>query len=245
MRNLKITIEYKGTNYHGWQRQNNAVSIQEALEVAIEKITREKVTLTGSGRTDCGVHARGQVANFFSSTRIPADRLPSAINSQLPKDIVVVCCEEESEGFHSRYSAQGKEYSYTIYNKQYQSPFYSDTSWHIPYSLDLSKMIESCKYFVGTYDFVGFMSTGSSIKTTVRSIYTFELNHDNGIITFTTRGNGYLYNMVRIMVGTIVEVGKGKIQPNELPGIIASKERNNAGPTAPAQGLCLERVFYQ
>jgi len=244
LKNFKLTIQYKGTRYHGWQRQNNSVTIQEIIENAIEKLTGEKAALTASGRTDSGVHARGQTANFYSNTAIPAEKLPYALNIKLPEDIVITGCQEVGEDFHARYSSQGKEYNYKIYNSPFNSPFYRDVAWHIAQRLDLDAMKAGCQYFIGTHDFSAFKAANSSIKTTIRTIYTFDLTLERDLVSITTTGNGYLYNMVRIMVGTLVEIGQGKRQPEDIREILLSKDRSRGGVTAPAHGLCLENVFY-
>ena len=171
MRNLKITVQYDGTKYCGWQKQPNSPGIQGEIEYAIYEITKEKVNITGSGRTDAGVHALGQVANFKTNSNIPASRIPDALNAKLPKDISIIDCEEVDEDFHSRYSAKGKIYRYLIYNKPYRSPLYKDTSYHIRYDLDIDKMRSEAKSLIGEHDFKGFMSSGSSVKDTVRTIY--------------------------------------------------------------------------
>jgi tRNA pseudouridine38-40 synthase len=244
LKNFKLTIEYNGTNYHGWQRQHNSITIQEIIENAIENITGEQVIITGSGRTDKGVHATGQAANFYSNTKISAAKIPHALNSKLPKDIVVTDCQEVEQSFHARYSAKGKEYSYQIYNNTFNSPFLREFSWHILHPLDVKTMEEACKFFLGTHDFSAFKSSGSSIKTTVRTIYTFDISKEKNLIRITTSGNGYLYNMVRIMVGTLVEIGQGKMSSENIKKLLLSKDRSLSGITAPAQGLCLEKVFY-
>ncbi len=243
-RNIKLTLEYDGSNYCGWQKQLNARSIQATLEKAIMEITKEDVDLIGSGRTDSCVHALNQVANFYTSSKIPSERFVLAINTKLPSDIAVVASEEVGEEFHSRYDAIGKEYKYLIYNNKVRSPLKKNYSYHVNYKLDREAMKKALNYFVGEHDFRGFMSTGSSIKGTVRTINYVELIENEEMIEITIRGSGFLYNMVRIIVGTIVDIGIGKIDGDSIKDIIDSKDRTGAGHTAPPEGLYLSKVFY-
>lgn len=243
MRNLKITLQYNGENYCGWQRQPNSPGIQGTVENAIYEITKEKVKVTASGRTDAGVHALGQVANFKTETNIPASRIPDALNAKLPKDISVISCEEVDMDFHARYNACGKTYRYLIYNKPYRSPLYKNLAYHVKYDLDWDKIRLEAKYLIGTHDFVGFMSSGSSVKDTVRTIYDIKIEEHEGITSIEISGNGFLYNMVRIIVGTLVDIGRGRIKHN-MEEIINSKSRSMCGHTAPAHGLFLKKVNY-
>ena len=243
MRNLKLTIQYDGTRYCGWQKQPNSSGIQGTIEYAIYEITKEKVNITGSGRTDAGVHALGQVANFKTRSSIPANRFPDALNAKLPKDISIIDCQEVSEDFHSRYSATGKIYRYLIYNKPYRSPLYKDTSYHVRYDLDIQKMRSEAKSLLGTHEFKGFMSSGSSVKDTVRTIHNITIEESGDLIVLEVEGNGFLYNMVRIIVGTLVDIGRGRIDKS-MEEIIASQDRGEAGHTAPAHGLFLKKVDY-
>lgn len=244
MRNIKLTIEYDGTNYVGWQRQKNGISIEETIEKAIMDITGEKARIIGSSRTDAGVHAKGQTANFFTDSRIPESKFSSAINSRLPKDIVILDSLEVDEKFHSRYSSTGKRYSYKILNRKQPPAYLRNFVEHCPYELDFSLMINASKAFLGKHDFSGFKSTGSSVKTSVRTIKMLELTKNEDLITINIEGDGFLYNMVRIIAGTLIDVGRGKICCESIPDIIDSKDRNRAGKTAGASGLCLERVYY-
>lgn len=243
MRNIKITIQYNGKNYCGWQKQNNSPGIQGTIEKAIFDITREEVKITGSGRTDAGVHALGQVANFKTNSQIPVDRIPNALNAKLPKDISIVKAEEVDEDFHSRYSAKKKTYRYQIYNSLYRSPIYADISYPVKYDLDIDKMKKEAKSLIGTYDFKGFMSSGSSVIDTVRTIYNIEVSKSEDLIIIEIEGNGFLYNMVRIIAGTLVDIGRGRIT-EKMSTIIESKSRSMAGHTAPAHGLFLKKVDY-
>lgn len=243
-RNIKLTLEYDGTNYSGWQKQSDAKSIQETLENAILKITGEKVNLIGSGRTDSRVHALGQVANFKTNSKIPGNRFVKALNSMLPSDIAVRESIEVDDDFHARFNAIGKEYKYLIYNNKVRSPLKRNYSYFVDYDLDIEKMREALDLFLGTHDFRGFMSSGSSIKTTVRTISNIEFIKKEDIIELSIMGNGFLYNMVRIIVGTLVDIGIGKIDITDISDIIESCDRNKAGHTAPPEGLYLSKVFY-
>lgn len=243
-RNIKLTIEYDGTNYCGWQIQNNAISVQEIIERAIKKLTDEIVSITGSGRTDTKVHALGQVANFFTESTIPADKFRVALNCVLPDDISIRESREVDHNFHSRHLAVGKEYKYFIYANEVRSPIRRNYSCFARDSLNAEYMAKALECFVGTHDFSGFMSTGSSIKTTVRTIYEASLIKRDDMIEITIRGNGFLYNMVRIIVGTLLEVGTCKIDYKSMSEIIESTDRKRAGATAPAEGLYLSKVFY-
>ncbi|SHI18972.1 tRNA pseudouridine(38-40) synthase TruA [Sporanaerobacter acetigenes] len=244
MKNIKLTIEYDGTNYFGWQVQPEVSSVQGEIKKAIKILTNEDIDLTGAGRTDRKVHARGQVANFMTNSSIPAEKFSYAINKYLPQDISIVKSEEVDINFHSRYDAIGKEYRYLIYNTHIRSSLLRNYTYHVPYNLDFKKMDIAKDFFLGTHDFSAFMSTGSSIENTVRTIYAVSLCQKNNIICFEVQGNGFLYNMVRIMVGTLIDVGSGKIRPESIPIILESKDRKKAGHTAKPQGLYLEKVYY-
>jgi tRNA pseudouridine38-40 synthase len=246
MRNIKLTIEYDGTNYSGWQVQENGPSIQEEIEKALGKITGEKVRIVGSGRTDAGVHARGQTASFRTVSRVPAERFSYALNSMLPRDIVINDSCEVPLDFHARYSAKGKKYSYLILNSKFPSALLRNYAYHINYCerLDIGKLRAAAGYFIGTYDFSGFMSAGSSITDTVRTIYELNVSNDGELIKLEYKGSGFLYNMVRILAGTLIAVGSGKLAPGALARAIQSKNRLDLGPTAPANGLTLMKVYY-
>lgn len=245
MRNIKITIEYDGTNYCGWQKQVNQMTIQQKIEEAIEKITGEKVNVIGSSRTDSGVHAREFVANFYIGHRLPVDKIRGALNSKLPTDIVILTAEEVDEKFHARYSSKGKTYSYTILNRYMPSAIERNSVYHVKYELDIEKMKEACSYFIGEHDFSAFKTLGSSVKTSVRNVSELRIEEqENNHLKVYISADGFLYNMVRIIVGTIIMVGCGKIAPEQIKDIIKSKDRAKAGKCAPASGLCLEKVFY-
>lgn len=244
MRNIKLIIEYDGTNYGGWQKQKNNKTIQETIEKAIKQLTDEEVELTGSSRTDAGVHAKGMVANFYTDSSIPSDRFREAINTKLPDDIGIIFSEEVEESFHARYNSKGKTYRYSIVNRYEKVCIGRQTSYQVKDKLDLKLMREACKYFIGKHDFKAFRTEGSSVKTTTRTISQLEIINNNNNFDIIITADGFLYNMVRIIVGTLVEVGKGKIRPKDIDDIIKSKDRTKAGPCAPAKGLCLEKVYY-
>ena len=231
-------------NLIGWQKQPNCLNIQGEIERAIEELLGEKVNLIASGRTDAGVHSLGQVANFKTNSTIDVEKIPYAINSKLKKSIVIKSAEEVPERFHSRYSVHSKTYRYTINNSKFGTALYRDMEYHFPIELDEKKMQKAAKFFEGEHDFKAFKASGTSSKSSVRTIYkaTVERKGDRVIIELT--GNGFLYNMVRIIAGTLIDVGIGKIKPEEVKEIIEKKERKNAGKTLPARGLCLLKVDY-
>ena len=237
MKNIKLIIQYDGTAYHGWQTQKNAVSVQETVEKALKKLLKEDVRVTGCGRTDTGVHAKRYVCNFFSNSTIPEEKFPDAVNSYLPPDIVCLEAEEADKDFDSRYSAKKKTYSYYINNSKFPNAFLKNYTWHFKYKLDTDKMKEAAKAFLGTHDFIGFAASGFTVKTTVRTVYSLDIEKKGDII-------GILYNMVRIIAGTLAFVGTGKIDAKDMRDIIDSKERKRAGITAPGEGLFLSEVYY-
>ena len=233
-------------NSIGWQKQPNKLNIQGTIEKAIEKITGEEIELMASGRTDRGVHALGQVANFKTNSNIPIDKFAIAINSNLKKSILIKSAEEVDETFHSRLTCKKKTYRYIINNSKYGTAIYRNLETHIPIKLDIEKMKEAVSFFEGEHDFKAFKASGTSSKSSVRTIYKAEvIKMPNERIWIELTGNGFLYNMVRIIAGTLVEVGLGKIQPYEIKNIIKSEKRENAGKTLPPQGLYLVNVEYQ
>ena len=244
MKNIKLTIEYEGTNYAGWQRQKNAVTVQQKLEEAIKKLTGEDSIAIGSSRTDAGVHAKGYAANFFTNSNIPVSSFREALNSKLPDDIVILQSEEAEKDFHARYSCTGKQYSYTILNRLQPSALERNYVYHYKRPLDFQAMKEGCSFFLGKHDFSAFRSTGSSVKTSIRTVHKAWLEKNGDKLIFYVEADGFLYNMVRIMAGTIINIGIGKIFPEDISKIINSKDRNMAGNTVAASGLCLEAVYY-
>jgi tRNA pseudouridine38-40 synthase len=245
MRNIKLILSYDGTNYHGFQRQENACTIQELLEGALAKVTRERVRVKPAGRTDTGVHARGQVVNFYTTSPIPAERFPQALNSCLPEDIVVRGAEEVSFDFHARRSAKSKLYRYTLDCGEYPDVFWRRFAWHPIYKLQAELLRQAGQYLVGTYDYAAFRASGSAVKTSVRCIKRLEWDFSQDPLWHLyIEADGFLYKMVRIIVGTLVEAARGRIRPEDVAIIRDSKNRDLAGPTAPARGLCLWEVKY-
>ena len=244
MRNIKLTIEYDGKGFNGWQKQPNKLNIQGEIERAIGEITGEEIELIGSGRTDRGVHSLGQVANFKTNSNIPIEKLPFAINSKLKKSIVIKSAEEMDERFHSRYSVHSKKYRYIINNSPTGTAVYRELEYQFPIKLDVKKMQEAAKFFEGEHDFAAFKASGTSSKNSVRKIFKAEVFEENERVIIELTGSGFLYNMVRIISGTLLDVGLGKIAPEEIPEIIESKNRKNAGKTLPAVGLYLVEVTY-
>ena len=244
MRNIKLTLQYDGTHYHGWQSQKNAVTVQDTLEKAISALIGQRPKLIGCSRTDTGVHAHRFVCNFKSETKIPAGKLPLAINTKLPEDIVCLSAEDAEDDFNSRYSAKKKCYTYYIQNSRFPDVFKVNYAWHFPYTLDLEKMQKAASAFLGEHDFIGFAASGFTVKTTVRTIYSLDVEKDGDLIKITVVGNGFLYNMVRIIAGTLAFAGCGKIDAEDMADIIASCDRKRAGITAPPQGLFLTEVYY-
>ena len=242
--NIRLDLEFDGTEYCGWQIQPYAPTVQGILKDAIMAVTGEDVMPKGSSRTDSGVHARGYVCNFHSNTTIPLDKLPYALNTPLPEDIRCKSASVAADDFIASGSAKKKTYCYTIDNSTFGDVFKNRFAWHYKYPLNVESMKEASKHFIGTHDFIGFAASGFSVKTTVRTIYELKVEKKDNIITIEITGNGFLYNMVRIIAGTLVYVGSGKIDAHEIPQIIASGDRTRAGITAPARGLCLKEVFY-
>lgn len=245
MKNIKLVIEYDGKEFNGWQKQPNKLNVQGTIEQAIKTITGEDVELNASGRTDRGVHSLGQVANFKTNYNLPIEKWPLALNANLKKSIVIKSAEEVDEKFHSRLSCKRKTYRYIINNSKYGTAIYRNLETHIPQKLDIEKMQEAVKYFEGEHDFKAFRASGTSSKSSVRIIYkanVIKMPEERIYIELT--GNGFLYNMVRIISGTLVDVGLGKIKPEEIPEIIQNKERAEAGKTLPPQGLYLLKVEY-
>ncbi len=243
---FKITTEYDGTAYHGWQRQKSDRSIQGEIEKALAVMTRRSVTLAASGRTDAGVHALEQVAHFACDTTITPEGFFLGLNSLLPDDIVVKSCETVPETFHSRYDVKRKTYRYRILNRNIPSALDHRYAWHIRRELLVGAMQAATKYVIGEHDFKAFEGTGSPRSSTVRNIFRAELNKIKaGYLIFEIEGDGFLRYMVRNIIGTLVEVGRGKITPEDFKAVLESKERSRAGATAPPQGLFLVSVEYE
>ena len=244
MRNIALRLMYVGTAYHGWQVQKNAVSVAETLERALASVVGHPVKCTGAGRTDAGVHAETYVANFRTDSRIPCDRLPLAVNTRLPDDIVVVRATQVSEQFNAIGSCQRKEYTYRIYNSRLGNAFYVDRAWFYPRKLDENVMQRAASHFVGTHDFAAVRSVGTQTKTTVRTVYYFDIARSGDLIECKVCADGFLYNMVRAMVGTCVYAAEGKFSPDDIPAILQGGNRTAAGPTVPPGGLYMTRLWY-
>ena len=244
MKNIRLTLSYDGTSYHGFQIQKNAVTVQETVSGAIQKITGEKTLITGCGRTDAGVHALSYTANFFTDSSVPPEKFCFALNAVLPDDIVCLSSSQAPDDFHAKNSAKKKHYTYKILNTPMPDPLMRNYVWHQRYRLDVAAMKEAARAFLGEHDFVGFASSGFTVKTTVRTIYALDVTAEGNIIKIDATGNGFLYNMVRIIAGTLMFVGCGKIKAEDMPAVIDSKDRKRAGITAPPQGLYLTEVIY-
>lgn len=242
--NIKLKLQYDGSNYHGWQIQKNGVTVQETLVNAVNSVTGARPNIVGCGRTDAGVHALGYVCNFHTESNIPPEKFTYALNSHLPDDIRVFEAEAVGDEFHANKDAVKKRYIYRILNSEINDAFERKYAWHVRVPLDDTAMREAAKAFLGEHDFIGFASSGFSVKTTVRTIYSLDIKKSGDILTVDITGNGFLYNMVRIIAGTLVYIGCGRIDGREIESIIKSKCRNRAGITAPANGLFLREVYY-
>lgn len=251
MKNIKITIEYDGTNYSGWQIQQKnpdeigtEKSIQGIIERILSGILQEEIKITGSGRTDAGVHAVGQVANFKTKSKMPMAVMQRALNALLPKDIVIIDIEEAESDFNARFDAKSKTYSYEILNRDYSSAFDRFYQYYIPYKLNVKLMAKEAKYLIGRHDFRSFQTADKKVRNSVRVIKKISICKDGSIIHIDIEANGFLYNMVRNIVGTLIEIGRGKFPAGSMRKILLAKDRAIAGPTAPAKGLSLVRVKY-
>ena len=245
MRNIRLLIQYEGTRYQGWQRQESSENtIQGRLEKLLSQMCSEKVELQGSGRTDAGVHAMGQVANFHTNSSLSTEEMLQYINTYLPQDIAVVQVTEAAERFHSRLNATGKCYQYRVWNSSVPNVFLRRYALEYPQTLDIEAMRQAASGFLGEHDFKSFTSTKKGKKSTVRRIDSIDIVQEGNLITFTFRGNGFLYHMVRILMGTLLEVGEGRRTAASIPELIAAKSREEAGPLVPSKGLMLKEVYY-
>ena len=244
-RRFKLIVEYDGTAYCGWQRQQNGPSVQQVLEEALSRLTQESVSLVGSSRTDAGVHARGLCAHFDSATRIPAEKLAFALNTMLPVDVRIRESSLAPEGFHARFSACGKVYRYAFCNARHDRAIGRQYAAHIPLPLDAAAMQREADCLLGTHDFAAFAASGSVARSTVRTIYRAQVTRRGDEVTLLVLGDGFLYNMVRIIAGTLAEVGTGKRPEGAITRAIATGDRLALGQTAPARGLTLEAVLYE
>lgn len=245
MRNIKLLIAYDGSRYNGWQKQQNTENtIQGKLETLLSKMTGETVEIHGSGRTDAGVHAKGQVANFHTDTKMTTEEIKEYMNEYLPMDIAVLEVRDAAERFHSRLNVKRKTYCYHIWNSSVPNVFARKYSYQVPEALDIEAMEKAASYLLGTHDFKSFCARKKMKKSTVRMLESIQFKKEGAMLQITYKGNGFLYNMVRILTGTLIEVGKGERQPEEMKEILESQKRENAGFTAPPQGLFMEQVEY-
>ena len=245
MKRIKLTVAYDGTDYCGWQIQKNGVTVEEVLNRALSRLTGEKITVIGASRTDAGVHARGNVAVFDTDTRIPAERIAYAVNALLPEDVVVVRSEEVPAGWHPRKCVSVKTYEYRILNREFPDPVRRRDTYFVSFPLDLDRMRQAAGYLKGTHDFKSFCSAQTSVEDTVRTIYSLDVEKAGDLFTVRVRGNGFLYNMVRIIADTLAGVGRGYFEPEEVERMLEEKDRTKAGVTAPPQGLTLVGIEYE
>lgn len=244
-RRIRLRVAYDGTNYHGWQIQNNAVSVEGTLLKALQELLQEDIELIGASRTDAGVHAMGNVAVFDTAARIPTEKIAYALNARLPEDIVVQSGEEVPDDFHPRYASSRKTYEYRILNTKFPDPILRKYMHFYYGKLDVESMKEAAVCIVGEHDFASFCAAGAQVQTTVRRVYGLDIRKEKDVITLSICGNGFLYNMVRIIAGTLIEVGSGKIPPGQMQAIIDGCDRSLAGATAPARGLHLIKIEYE
>ena len=242
---VKLIVAYEGTNYCGWQVQPNGITIEEVLNQHLSRLLGEDIKVTGASRTDAGVHSMGNVAVFDTNTRMPAEKISFALNQSLPEDIVVQDSCQVPEDFHPRFSESVKTYEYRILNRKFRLPLERNTSYFYHYPLDVEKMQQAAAYLVGEHDFTSFSSVHAQTNTFVRTIYSLDVSKSGDMISIRITGNGFLYNMVRIIAGTLVQVGAGMIEPGQMESILAGKDRELAGPTAPAHGLTMMGIEYK
>ena len=243
---ILLTIAYDGTNYFGWQIQDNFITVQGEVEAGLKRLFSKAIEIRGASRTDSGVHALGQRAVFTIDTTIPMENLPYAINNNLPRDIRVTKAVVVEESFHPQYLAKNKTYRYKILNMPHMNPLLNNYAWHVPRTLDIEKMKEASKFVIGEHDFDAFCASGATTKTSIRTVYDLQVKTgEDSIVYIEINGNGFLYNMVRIIAGTLVYIGYGKLQVSDMEKIIASKNRTLAGITAPPQGLTLMEINYE
>lgn len=244
MRNIKLTMCYDGSVFHGWQYQPNSITVEGELKKACRRILGEDVKIQSCSRTDAGVHANMFCCNFHTESERENTKLITGLNAVLPPAISVYGCENVSADFHARYSSKGKQYIYKIWNGKYRNPFLLNYAFHYNAKIDVDLLNDQASHFVGTHDFAAFCASGSSVKSTVRTVYNCKVEKDGDVVLFVVEGNGFLYNMVRIMAGTLLYINSGKIKPGSIDEIISQKDRTLAGITAPPHGLYLNKVFY-
>ena len=244
MKRVMLIVAYDGTNYHGWQMQPNAVTIEQILNEKLSELLKEDIQVIGASRTDAGVHAEGNVAVFDTNTSIPGEKISYALNHLLPEDIVIQESFEVEPDFHPRKCDSIKTYHYRILNRNFNLPVKGRNAYHFYRKLDLDKMREAAAYFVGKHDFKNFCSSHTQAKSTIRIIYSFDIEEEDEEIVLTVSGNGFLYNMVRMLTGTLLDVGTGRMSPDKIPELLAAKERVHSPNTAPARGLTLLDIEY-
>ena len=245
MKRVKMIVAYDGTNYSGWQFQNNAITIEQKLNEALTELLGEEITVIGASRTDAGVHSLGNVCVFDTDTRIPAEKISHALNARLPEDIVVQDSCEVDMDFHPRFTNSRKTYEYRVLNRTFRMPTLRRDTYFYHYPLDVEKMKKAASFLVGEHDFKSLCSVNTQAETTVRTIYSCTVEKEGDIIKIRVQGNGFVYNMVRIIAGTLIEVGAGKREPEEIPVILEKRDRCAAGPTAPACGLTMICIDYE
>ena len=245
MKRVMLVVAYDGTNYHGWQVQPNGVTIEGVLNQKLSELLGESITVIGASRTDSGVHSYGNVAVFDTETRIPAEKISYAVNQRLPEDIVVQSSKEVPFDFHPRHCDSRKTYEYRILNREFSMPTRRKDTYFTYRKLDVASMKAAAMYLVGEHDFKSFCATAAVVETTVRTIYEIQVTKQEDIITIRVTGGGFLYNMVRIIAGTLIQVGLGEIKPEDMPDILHACERTTAGPTAPAHGLTMIGIAYE
>ena len=244
MRNIALILMYNGTAYHGWQVQKTEVTVAQTLERGLSMVCGEPIKCTGCGRTDAGVHAEHYVSKFRTNSRIPVDRLPFAVNTHIPEDIVVKAAYEVAEDFNAIGSCVRKEYTYLIYNSGIRDPFYVNRAWFYPKHLDETVMQRAADCFVGTHDFAAVRSVGTDVKSTVRTVYYYKIERECDLISLRVCANGFLYNMARAMAGTCVYAAEGKFPPEDVAQILLNGDRTAAGPTVPPGGLYMTKLWY-
>lgn len=245
MKRVKLVVAYDGTNYHGWQVQDNGITIEEVLNRTISELVQEDIKVIGASRTDAGVHACGNVAVFDTESRIPGDKFSFALNQRLPEDIrIQESCEVDAD-FHPRYADTVKTYEYNILNRRFEMPSKRLHAAFCYYPMDIERMNQAAAYLVGEHDFKSFCSAGAQVQTTVRTIYAVNVTKEDDMVHIRITGNGFLYNMVRIIAGTLMQVGTGLMEPERVKEILEARDRSKAGPTAVAKGLALVEIRYE
>lgn len=244
MRNLKVIMAYRGTAYHGYQKQDNAITVQEVVEKCVSRVLDTPTDIIGCSRTDTGVHANEFCFSLKTDRQIPVRNFIRGVNGYLPSDISILSCEDVSEDFHARFSCKGKEYMYLIHNSECRNPFAEDLQYHYRRNMDLDLMRRAASHIVGTHDFRSFCSAHTDKTDTTRTVYSLDIEKEKDLVKVLVKGDGFLYNMVRIIIGTLLWVNEGKISPDDIPDIISARNRQYTGKTAQAHGLYLNKVFY-